>query len=165
MFHLLAICLVLHPQCIDDGLSQVLRDKNFHEKMYKMQYGDLTEFENCFLFACPKFLSIVPPSPGKANEDYAKEAIKHQTQVFMDEVVQQKMLPTIRSYLKLYTTLPLKKLATFMCSSRTDDWDLDKEVANLTIHLLCFKHKMKNIVWTKGASGLEGRFQSGSEVN
>lgn len=25
MFHLLAICLVLHPQCIDESLQQVLR--------------------------------------------------------------------------------------------------------------------------------------------
>lgn len=39
----------------------------------------------------------------------------------------------------------------------------DKE--NLTKHLLCFKHKMKNIVWNKGASGLDGYFHSGSEVD
>lgn len=166
MYHLLAICLVLHPQCIDESLQQALRDKNYHEKMYKMQYGDLSEFECCFLFACPKFLSLTPPNPDNPNEDYVRDAIKHQTQVFMDEVIQQKMLPTIRSYLKLYTTLPLSKLATFMCSDRTDDrWKLDKEVTSLTIHLLCFKHKMKNIVWTKGASGLDGKFQSGSELD
>lgn len=166
MYHLLAICLVLHPQCIDEGLQQALREKNYHEKMYKMQYGDLAEFEACFLYACPKFLSPCPPPPDAPNEDYVKEAIKHQTSVFMEEVAQQKMLPTIRSYLKLYTTLPLSKLATFMCSSTRPDgsWDLDKEVAQLGIHLLCFKHKMKNIVWTKGPSGLDGKFQSGSEV-
>lgn len=168
MYHLLAICLVLHPQCIDDGLQQALSEKNYHEKMYKMQYGDLAEFESCFLFACPKFLSSVPPSLDGKKEDTTRDPIKHQTQVFMDEVVQQKMLPTIRSYLKLYTTLPLSKLATFMCSNSTsrpdENWDLDKEVASLSIHLLCFKHKMKNIVWTKGASGLDGKFQSGSEV-
>ncbi|KAG8038903.1 hypothetical protein G9C98_003210 [Cotesia typhae] len=169
MYHLLAICLVLHPQCIDEGLQQALRERNYHEKMYKMQYGDIVEFESCFLFACPKFFSSIPPSPDSTREDYTKDAIKHQTQVFMDEVIQQKMLPTIRSYLKLYTTLPLSKLATFMyrsnSSSTDENWDLDKEVAALTIHLLCFKHKMKNIVWTKGASGLDGKFQSGSELD
>ncbi|XP_012271766.1 eukaryotic translation initiation factor 3 subunit L [Orussus abietinus] len=167
MYHLLAICLVLHPQCVDEGLQQALRDKNYHEKMYKMQYGDLTEFESCFLFACPKFLSLVPPNPDAPGEDHVREAIQHQTQVFMDEVVQQKMLPTIRSYLKLYTTLPLSKLTMFMCSSTRPDesWVLDEEVNSLIIHLLCFKHKMKNIVWTKGASGLDGKFQSGSELD
>ncbi|XP_017890437.1 eukaryotic translation initiation factor 3 subunit L [Ceratina calcarata] len=167
MYNLLAICLVLHPQCIDEGLQQTLRDKNYHEKMYKMQYGDLDEFESIFVHSCPKFVSLTPPNPENPNEDYVREAVKHQTQVFMDEVVQQKMLPTIRSYLKLYTTLPLSKLATFMSSNTRpeESWDLDKEVNALTIHLLCFKHKMKNIVWTKGASGLDGKFQSGSELD
>lgn len=41
MYHLLAICLVLHPQCIDESIQQTLREKSYHEKMYKMQYGDL----------------------------------------------------------------------------------------------------------------------------
>ncbi|XP_077297592.1 eukaryotic translation initiation factor 3 subunit l isoform X2 [Arctopsyche grandis] len=166
MYHLLAICLVLHPQCVDESIQQVLRDKNYHEKMYKMQYGDLAEFESCFTFACPKFLSPCPPDPDAPIDDYGKDAIKHQTQVFMDEVRQQKMLPTIRSYLKLYTTLPLSKLATFMSTStRGEKWDLEKEMSTLSIHLLCFKHKMKNVVWTKGASGLDGKFQSGSELD
>lgn len=172
MYHLLAICLVLHPQCIDESLQQALRDKNYHEKMYKMQMGDMAEFEACFQFACPKFLTMVPPSldsihdPDSLTEDHVKEATKHQTHVFMGEVMQQKMLPTIRSYLKLYTTLPLSKLATFMCSSSrpNENMNVDKEVNSLIIHLLCFKHKMKNVVWTKGGSGLDGKFQSGSEV-
>jgi len=42
MYHLLAICLVLHPQCIDESIHQALREKNYHEKMYKMQYGELS---------------------------------------------------------------------------------------------------------------------------
>ena len=33
------------------------------------------------------------------------------------------------------------------------------------VKTLFFKHKMKNVVWTKGTSGLEGEFQSGSEVD
>ncbi|KAK3929849.1 Eukaryotic translation initiation factor 3 subunit L, partial [Frankliniella fusca] len=169
MYHLLAICLVLHPQCVDESIQQVLREKNYTEKMYKMQYGDLQEFEQCFVFACPKFLLPSPPPADAPAEDYMKDAMKHQTQVFMDEVKQQKMLPTIRSYLKLYTTLPLSKLATFMSqgqrSGDSSKWDLNKEMAALGIHLLCFKHKMKNVVWTKGASGLDGKFQSGSELD
>lgn len=169
MYHLLAICLVLHPQCVDESIQQVLREKNYTEKMYKMQYGDLQEFEQCFVFACPKFLLPSPPPADAPPDDYMKDAMKHQTQVFMDEVKQQKMLPTIRSYLKLYTTLPLSKLATFMSQGKSSGdsskWDLNKEMLALGIHLLCFKHKMKNVVWTKGASGLDGKFQSGSELD
>lgn len=83
----------------------------------------------------------------------------------MDEVRQQQELPTIRSYLKLYTTLPLVKLATFIDQSNRDADADTRKVANLLIHLLCFKHKMKNVVWTKGTSGLEGKFQTGSELD
>ncbi|OWR42291.1 eukaryotic translation initiation factor 3 subunit L [Danaus plexippus plexippus] len=164
MYHLLAICLVLHPQCVDESIQQVLREKNYHEKMFKMQYGDLGEFETCFTFACPKFLSPCPP-PIEPGSNYGRDAVKHQTQVFMDEVRQQKMLPTIRSYLKLYTTLPLAKLAAFMSAARGGERDAVREHAALAIHLLCFKHKMKNVVWTKGPSGLDGKFQSGSELD
>ena len=61
-----------------------------------------------------------------------------------------------RSYLKLYTTMPISKLAAFM--------EIEERV--LKTHLLAFKHKMKNVVWTKGSgsSGLEGELQSSSEV-
>ena len=73
----------------------------------------------------------------------------------MDEVRQQTLLPTIRSYLKLYTSMPMDKLAKYMNDTTVDA---------LESNLLCFKHKMMNLVWTKGTSGLEGEFQAESEV-
>ncbi|XP_055847046.1 eukaryotic translation initiation factor 3 subunit L [Episyrphus balteatus] len=159
MYHLLAICLVLHPQCIDESIQQVLREKNYQDNMYKMQCGDLEAFKMFFIFACPRFVSPCPPSADAPMEDYVKDPMEHQLQVFMDEVRQQKDVPTTRSYLKLYTTLPLEKLASFI-DAKTDD-----EIKTLLIRLLCFKHKMRNLVWTKGSSGLEGQFQSGSELD
>ena len=62
MYTLLAMCLVLHPQRIDESLHSMLKEKNYKEKMDKMQQGDLAEFEASFTFACPKFLSPVPPT-------------------------------------------------------------------------------------------------------
>ncbi|XP_055382687.1 eukaryotic translation initiation factor 3 subunit L [Condylostylus longicornis] len=162
MYHLLAICLVLHPQYIDESIQQVLREKNYHDAMCKMQCGDLDTFKKFFISACPKFVSLQSTSTDP-TEDYGKEQMEHQLQVFMDEVRQQKELPIIRSYLKLYTTLPLEKLASFM-SQNSEQVD-DRQIDNLLIHLLCFKHKMKNIVWSKGSSGLDGKFQSGSELD
>ena len=69
MFVLLAICLVLHPQRIDESLLTTLKDKNYSEKMNKMQRGELSEFEACFTFSCPKFLSPVPPAYDAVNFD------------------------------------------------------------------------------------------------
>merc|ERR1712179_657182 len=159
MYVLLATCLVLHPQRIDESLHSMLKEKNYAEKMNKMQANDLAEFEACFTFACPKFLSPVPPTIEENASDNAglihKEPLKLQLKVFLDEVNQQMILPTIRSYLKLYTSMPLDKLADY----------LDISVDELEKHLLCFKHKMRNIVWTKGVSALEGEFQTESEVD
>merc|ERR1719422_1656206 len=155
MYTLLSICLVLHPMRIDESVHSYLREK-YQDKMNKMQRGDMQEFEACFAFACPKFLSPVPPNFDMMQANPKdKEPFQLQLQVFKEEVEQQIQVPIIRSYLKLYTTLPIAKLAAFMDMS--DD--------ELCTHLMCFKHKMKNLVWTKGTSGLEGEFQSASEVD
>lgn len=158
MYVLLTICLVLHPQRIDESVLSTLKEK-YGDKLLRMQRGEIQEFENCFSFACPKFLSPIPPPFDVVavvnSPNYHKEPFVAQLKVFLDEVRQQLMLPTIRSYLKLYTTMPISKLAAF----------LDMKEPDFVNHLLCFKHKMKNMVWTKGTSGLEGEFQSGSEVD
>lgn len=64
--------------------------------------------------SCPKF--IVPaapdftaePAPGLGQETY-----RLQVRLFLSEVRQQALLPTIRSYLRLYTSIPIQKLADF----------------------------------------------------
>lgn len=100
MYTLLAICLVLHPQRIDEALHSMLKEKNYAEKMNKMSAGDVSEFEASFTFACPKFLSPVPPSfdvpMGVELANYHKEPLRLQLNVFMGEVQQQLILPTIR---------------------------------------------------------------------
>lgn len=155
MYTMLAICLALHPICIDETVYSHLREK-YGDRMIKMQKGDLQEFETSFQFACPKFLSPVPPNYDVTlPANYHKEPYLQQLNIFIKEVVNQQLIPTIRSYLKLYTTLPISKLAAFM----------DVKEEELGTHLMCFKHKMKNVVWTKGSSGLEGEFQSASEVD
>jgi len=158
MYTMLAVCLVLHPQSIDESINAVLQDRKFSEKISRMQNGDLKEFESCFLFACPKFLSPVMPTlglDGSAAPDPAQEPLNIQKTIFLQEVAQQIYLPTIRSFLKLYTTMPISKLSAFM----------ETDATALSECLLCFKHKMHNVVWTKGISSLDGEFQAGSEVD
>lgn len=41
MYQLLSICLVLHPQHIDESIQQALREKNLVDKIARMQSGDL----------------------------------------------------------------------------------------------------------------------------
>ncbi|XP_018019147.1 eukaryotic translation initiation factor 3 subunit L [Hyalella azteca] len=155
MYTLLAICLVLHPQRIDEAIQSTLREKALAEKIARMTRGDINEFSNCFTYACPKFLSPVPPAADAVPADYHKEPLQQQLKVFLDEVQQQMQISVMRSYLKLYTTMPVEKAAAFTGMSNQDFCN----------SLLCFKHKMMNVVWTKGTSGLNGDFQSDSEVD
>ncbi|KAI1287283.1 Eukaryotic translation initiation factor 3 subunit L [Halotydeus destructor] len=151
MYVLLNICLVLYPQRIDESISSVLQEK-YADSMIKMQRGDINEFETAFRFACPKFLI---PATHDGETQAKQEPWKQQLSVFLDEVNQQLPILTIRSYLKLYTTLHISKLASLMEKSKDE----------VRLQLLAYKHKMQNVVWTSGNSGLEGEFQSGSDVD
>lgn len=58
-----------------------------------------------------------------------------QTQLFMEEVRQQLLFPQIRSYLKLYTTIGLDKIARFN--------DMDEE--QFSAQLVAMKHKLTQV--------------------
>ena len=85
-----------------------------------------------FIAGCPKFVSPVLPSADslprsnaslvrlamarrlRATDLLAQEPTKLQLKVFMMEMSQQVLTPFVRSFLKLYTTMPLAKLASFI---------------------------------------------------
>lgn len=56
------------------------------------------------------------PNYDNVHPNYHKEPFLQQLKVFSDEVQQQAQLSTIRSFLKLYTTMPVAKLAGFLTS-------------------------------------------------
>uniref|UniRef100_A0A672NYQ5 Eukaryotic translation initiation factor 3 subunit L n=1 Tax=Sinocyclocheilus grahami TaxID=75366 RepID=A0A672NYQ5_SINGR len=154
MHGLLAIALTMYPMRIDESIHTQLREK-YGDKMLRMQKGDLQVFEELFSFACPKFLSPVVPNYDNVHPNYHKEPFQQQLKVSAEEVQQKAQLSTFRSFLKLYSTMPVAKLAGF----------LDMSEQEFRIQLLVFKHKMKNLVWTSGISALDGEFQSASEVD
>lgn len=154
MYALLCICVVLCPQRIDESVNQQLREK-VGDKMLKMQKGDTSIFEECFSKACPKFISPIPPNYDANAVNSHLDPLNLQLRMFMVEVQQQSIIPVIRSYLKLYTTMSIPKLASLS--------DLDE--GTLQTALLCFKHKQRNLVWSKGTDALEGEFQSSPETD
>jgi len=150
IYHLLAIALNFYPMRIDDSINSYLKEK-YTERLLKLQRGDRDELSNMFHYACPKFLSPVPPNFEGVTEQYLMEPYNQQLKVFMDEVQQQLTITDIRSFLKLYTTLPISKLASF----------INKEPSELKAILLCFKHKMSNIESDQSTE----EFRSSSEVD
>jgi len=161
MYGLLAICLSLCPQRVDESVHALLREK-YSDKMTKMQKGDETVYEELFTAACPKFINAASPNYTLLLEDpskypalnYNQEAVKLQTKLFLSEVKQQSLLPTIRSYLKLYTTIGTQKLADF----------LETDQKTFRTQLLCYKHKTRGLVWN-GGSPLNGEMASYSDVD
>jgi translation initiation factor 3 subunit L len=154
MYALLAICVALSPTRLDDTIHQNLRDK-YGDQFARMQRGgpeSLPVFEELFLASCPKFISPIPP-------DFENPAVNidpttHHLQVFMADVKNAILAPTIKSYLKLYTTMDLKKLASFL--------EVEPEV--LRSQLLVFKQRSRQIRWTEG--GLtEGETVNASDLD
>jgi translation initiation factor 3 subunit L len=152
IYHLLAIALNFYPMRIDDSINSYLKEK-YSEKLLKLQRGgDRDELSSMFHYACPKFLSPVPPNFEGVTDQYLMEPYNQQLKVFIDEVQQQLLISDIRSFLKLYTTLPITKLASFINKSPND----------LKAILLCFKHKMSNI---ESDQQVNEEFRSSSEVD
>ena len=73
----------------------------------------------------------------------------------MEEVRQQVKIAVIRSFLKLYSSISIQKLAGFMNMSESE----------LRTHLMTFKHKMKNLVWSGGSSSLDGQLKIASDID
>ncbi|KAJ9142517.1 Eukaryotic translation initiation factor 3 subunit L [Coniochaeta hoffmannii] len=154
MYALIAICVAFHPTRLDDTIHTALREK-YGDQLLKLQRGgpeSLPIFEELFRTACPKFISPVPPDfdHPEANVD----PIEHHLSVFMDEVKTNMFNPTLKSYLRLYTTMDLNKLAGF----------LEVESEELRSWLLVNKQRSKQLRWTDQAL-LDGDLVNVSDID
>ncbi|KAJ3214258.1 Eukaryotic translation initiation factor 3 subunit L [Dinochytrium kinnereticum] len=155
MYALLAMAVTLMPQRVDENVHSLLREK-YGEQLTKLaKEGDesIAVFEELFLFSCPKFISPATPRY-EDGLNLAQAPTQLQLRVFLDDVRQQLLVPTIRSYLKLYTTLRISKLASF----------LDKTPEELRTELLVYKHKTHQRRWESG-SVLDGEFATSSDLD
>ncbi|KAF8428701.1 translation initiation factor 3 complex subunit L [Tirmania nivea] len=155
MYALLAMCVALSPTRLDDTILTAMREK-YGDQFAKLQRGgpeSLPVFEELFLAACPKFISPIPPDWD--NPAVNVDPSQHHLQVFMADVKNAMVLgPIIKSYLKLYTTVDLSKLAAFL--------DVDKE--ELRNHLLVFKQRSRQTRWVEGGL-VEGEIVNTSDVD
>jgi translation initiation factor 3 subunit L len=75
----------------------------------------------------------------------------------MSEIKQQSLLPIMRSYLKLYTTIGMDKLANLL------ERKLDEDTLSKT--LLCYNHKMRGLSWASGDSAISGQMTNYSDIS
>jgi len=138
MYALIAICVALHPTRLDDTIHTALREK-YGDQLLKLQKGgpdSLPIFEELFRAACPKFISPVLPDFDHPENNI--DPVDHHLAIFMDEIKTTMWNPTVKSYLRLYTTMDLKKLAGF----------LTVEPEELRAWLLVNKQRSKQLRWT-----------------
>ncbi|KXN88666.1 Eukaryotic translation initiation factor 3 subunit L [Leucoagaricus sp. SymC.cos] len=127
MYALFAVCNALSPTRLDDNIANIAKER-FGEQYAKISRGGqeaLSAFEELFLYACPKFITANPPPYEDANAINAtlaspdtsspsSDATQRHLALFLSDVAAQLPVPTLRSFLKLYTSLDAKKLANFL---------------------------------------------------
>ncbi|KAG2400152.1 uncharacterized protein HKW66_Vig0099940 [Vigna angularis] len=135
MYALLAICLSLCPQTrlVDETVNSQLREK-YGEKMSRMQRYDDEAFaiyDELFSYACPKFITPSAPSFEEPLINYNQDAYRLQLKLFLYEAKQQQLLSGVRTFLKVYSTISLAKLASYM----------EVDEPTLRTILMTYKHK------------------------
>ncbi|SCV69119.1 BQ2448_2139 [Microbotryum intermedium] len=162
MYALLAICQALCPTKVDEGISTALKDKfgDQHAKMARGGADSLPEFQEMFSLGAPRFISPNPPpyelESNDALSSYAAlpDASAHQQSIFLGSVESQLSTSTLRSFLRLYTTLGTDKLAKF----------LEVEEDEVLEMLMVAKGAARKVMWTEG-SLLQGQVFGVSDIN
>ncbi|CAF1921023.1 unnamed protein product, partial [Brassica napus] len=128
MYALLAVCISFCPQTklVDESVNSQLREK-YGEKMMRMQrFNDeaFGVYDELFFYACPK--SITPSAPSLRSllsitisfnffgGGVSQDAYRLHLKMFLYEVKQQQLLSGVRTFLKVYSSISLGKLANYM---------------------------------------------------
>ncbi|KAG7440443.1 uncharacterized protein BT62DRAFT_983109 [Guyanagaster necrorhizus] len=126
MYALFVMCNALSPSRLDDNIASAAKER-YGDQLAKMARGGegaLPAFEELFLYACPKFINATSPPYEDPNAiaqilqdsspDTYVDPAHRQLRLFLSDVVTQSPVPTLRSFLKLYTSLGSQKLANFL---------------------------------------------------
>jgi translation initiation factor 3 subunit L len=129
---LTAIASFLCPSVyLEDQVQEVVESK-YQDKMTKLQNSELYQkvLSDLFDFAAPKFISPAVPDYATATNS-RQEAQNHVLACFLAEVGQQHSFMKLKTFLSLYASIDIAKLARFN----------DTPEADLTCQLLSFKNK------------------------
>ncbi|CAE6121167.1 unnamed protein product [Arabidopsis arenosa] len=119
-----------------------LRDKYGEKMMRMLRYDDeaFGIYDELFSYACPKFITPSPPSFEEPLVNYnqlelSQDAYRLQLKMFLYEVKQQQLLSGVRTFLKVYSSISLAKLANYM----------EVDEPTLRTILLTYKHKTHSV--------------------
>ena len=122
MYALLAIAQALCPTKIDEGISTAMKER-YGEQYSKMVRGGeeaLPAFVEMYNHGSPRFISPnAPPYELESDAALSEHAAlpdmsSHQQSIFVEAIKPRLVVPNLRSFLRLYTTLGTDKLAKFL---------------------------------------------------
>ncbi|KAJ3862891.1 RNA polymerase I-associated factor PAF67-domain-containing protein [Lentinula novae-zelandiae] len=162
---------------LDDNITNTAKER-YGDQMGRMSRGGsdaLVAFEELFLYACPKFINANSPpyddpeaialllnaDPADAAEGSSPiptDPTHRHLRLFLASAGAQSPLPTLRSFLHLYTSLTTEKLSSFL--------DLAEEEAIQEMMVLKQSSKsLSRIVPVPQGSLLAGEMISTSDLN
>jgi len=163
MYALFAMCNALSPSRLDDNITNISKDR-YGEHIARMSRGEdgIPAFEELFLYACPKFITANPPAYNDAHaiatliEEPAVEPVQRYLAAFISEIRALMLVSTLRSFLRLYSSLDTKKLANFL--------DADEE--EMVQQMMVLKRASRSIGRVGNEKGLlEGQTISTSDLS
>ncbi|KAG9123478.1 hypothetical protein FRC07_014884 [Ceratobasidium sp. 392] len=168
MYALLAICNALSPSRLDDAIMTNLKEKygEQHTKMSKGTEEGFAAFEELYTKSCPKFISSTPP-PYHDTELLSLyvtsppvEPLQRHLTLFLSDVrIQQSVVPTLRSFLKMYSSLDASKLAGFL------DADEEEIVQQMMVMKGASRSLSRAAVTGEGGGLLDGTVISTSDLD
>ncbi|XRB25266.1 eukaryotic translation initiation factor 3 subunit L [Pseudoscourfieldia marina] len=104
-YALLACCLALVPrwEAVDEAVATTLKTDVWATRMSRLEGGEEGLFDELFSYGCPKFVTLV--------EDDHTQAFRAQLALFMHDVRARIAAASVASYLRLYSSISLDKLA------------------------------------------------------
>ena len=155
----------MSPSRLDDNILNIAKER-FAEQFTKLSRGGedaLAAYEDLFLYACPKFISANPPpyddpvQLASYVEDAPLEPNQRHLGIFLSQVRSLQNVPTLRSFLKLYTSLDASKLSNF----------LDQDEEDLVQQMMAMKQSSRTISRVAGSEGglLDGQRISTSDLD
>ena len=155
---------------VADGVARIVRERH-SAQLTKIDSGE-EGYEELFVFACPKFIGAHVPDynrvllvGGGGGTDAAtqaeggdvptggQDAYRLQVRTFTAEMDVQSTLRKLRSYLRLYTSIDVGKLAAFN----------DVKAEEMGQLLLTYRHKTRQLQCSAAAPGGGGGSDAGAD--
>ncbi len=149
---LTAILMTVNPSYrIEDQVKEAIESK-YGDKIKRLQLGDRTSAIELFESSCPKFISPLVPEYGAITTNMHLDVFNHQSQIFIDEILQYIPFLKLRSYLSMYASIDVSKLSRFSEMSEID--------------LICLLLSYKNKASTQSRLGQKvASNRSGNDLN